>query len=464
MPVAADRPDGRAGTVGTWWQRLGTLRIRTTGAAVVVVGVAIALGSVVLVATLGDALTDDVRAATELRAREIAGAIETGESPALAIGEADEQFIQVLGPGGAVVAASDNVEDLPALVRLSGGESTVFEPPIGDDDFVAFAAAVDMPAGELTVVFGRALDEVSDSTEAVTRLLAVAGPLLLVLVGVTTWFVVGRALAPVEAIRIEVDEISTAELHRRVPVPGAEDEVARLAGTMNCMLGRLEDGQVSQRRFVADAAHELRSPVASIRQHAEVARAHPDRSSIAELSDTVVAESQRVQRLVDDLLLLARVDEHRLAPAARTVDVDIDDVVFAEASRLRSDTTLRIDTRRVSASRIRGDELALQRIVRNLSDNAARHAATTVAFALSDTDGTVELIVDDDGPGIAPADRQRIFVRFVRLDEARSRDQGGSGLGLAIVAELVAAHHATIEATDSPLGGTRFQVRFPAAD
>jgi signal transduction histidine kinase len=397
----------------------------------VVVGVAIVVGSVALVGTLRNALTGDVRDATELRARELAAAIQKGELPALAIGEADEQFIQVLGPGGIVVAASDNVEGLPAQVRLSPGESTVFEPPVGDDDFVAYAVAANTPDGELTVVFGRSLDDVSDSTEAVTGLLAVAGPVLLLLVGATTWVVVGRALAPVEAIRSEVDEISTSELHRRVPVPPAEDEVARLAGTMNRMLGRLEDGQARQRRFVADAAHELRSPVASIRQ-------------------------------VDDLLLLARVDEHRLDLAARPVDVD--DVVFAEASRLRSDTTLRIDTRQVSAGRIRGDEVALQRIVRNLGDNAARHATRTVAFTLTGTDGTVELVVDDDGAGIAPVDRDRIFERFVRMDEARSRDDGGSGLGLAIVAELAAAHQATIEVTDSPLGGARFRLRFPATD
>lgn len=460
MPVAVDAPDDRR---RTWrgWRRRGTVRVRTTGAAVVVVGVAIVIGSVALVGTLRDALVGDVRDATELRAREIAATLETGESPALAIGEADEEFIQVLGPGGVVVAASDNVEDLPVLVRLSPGESTVFEPPIGDDDFVAYATAADGPGPELTVIFGRSLDEVSDSTEAVTGLLVVAGPALLLLVGGTTWVVVGRALAPVVAIRSEVDEISTSELHRRVPVPPAEDEVARLAGTMNRMLGRLEDGQVRQRRFVADAAHELRSPVASIRQHAEVARAHPDRTSIAELSDTVVAETHRVQRLVDDLLLLARVDEHRLDLASRPVDVD--DVVFAEAQRLRSDTTLRIDTRLVSAGRIRGDEMALQRMVRNLGDNAARHATSTVAFALTEADGTVELMVDDDGPGIAPVDRERIFERFVRLDEARSRDQGGSGLGLAIVAELAAAHQATIDVTDSPLGGARFRLHVPAA-
>lgn len=440
----------------------GTVRVRTTAAAVLVVGVAMVLGGLVLVGTLRDALVDDVRAATRLRAQEIAAAIEAGGTPALAIGEADEQLIQVLGPDGAVVAASDNVGGLPPLVTLAPGASTRFDPPIGDDEFVAVAAAADTAAGEVTVVFARALDEVSDSTEAVAGLLALAAPVLLVLVGATTWVVVGRALAPVEAIRKEVDEISTGQLHRRVPVPGGEDEVARLAGTMNAMLGRLEDGQSRQRRFVADASHELRSPVASLRQHAEVAHAHPERSSLGELSETVVAEATRMQHLVDDLLLLARVDEQTLQLRMRPVDLD--DVVFAEAARLRSRTALRIDTSAVSAGRIMGDEARLRRVLRNLGDNAARHADATVAFALRDNDGAIELTVDDDGPGVPPDDRERIFGRFVRLDDARARDDGGTGLGLAIVRELVAGHGGTVEVTDSPLGGARFRFRFPSGD
>lgn len=461
--MVAERQGGGRTVVGRLrGRRLRTVRVRTTAAAVVVVGAAMLLGGSVLLGGLREALTDDVEVATEVRAREIAAAIGTGDVPALAIGEADEQFIQVLDATGAVVAASKNVEGRPALVRLSPGASTVFEPPIGDDDFVAFAAAAARDGEELTVVFGRSLDGVSESTDAAAGLLSIAGPLLLALVGATTWFVVGRALAPVETIRAEVDEISSSELHRRVPVPGTGDEVARLAGTMNRMLARLEAGQARQRRFVADASHELRSPVASIRQHAEVALAHPDLASLADLAGTVVAEVDRVQRLVDDLLLLARVQERRLDLAARPVDLD--DLVFVEASRLRSAATVRVDTRRVSAGRVYGDDAALRRVLRNLGDNAVRHASTTLAFGLADAGGAVELTVDDDGPGIAAAERGRVFDRFVRLDDARSRDEGGAGLGLAIVAELVAAHHGTIEIADSPLGGARFRLRFAAAD
>ena len=156
----------------------------------------------------------------------------------------------------------------------------------------------------------RALVEAVDTTATVTKLLIAGLPVLLVVVAVTTWIVVGRALAPVEAIRREVDEVSAAQLHRRVPQPDTDDEIGRLAATMNRMLARLEDARNSQRRFVSDASHELRAPITTIRQHAEVALAHPDRANAHELAEVVLAEQQRMERLVDDLLLLARADEH----------------------------------------------------------------------------------------------------------------------------------------------------------
>jgi signal transduction histidine kinase len=231
---------------------------------------------------------------------------------------------------------------------------------------------------------------------------------------------------------------------------------------MNRMLGRLEEGQARQRRFIADASHELRSPVASIRQHAEVAISHPELTSVGELSETVYAENRRVERLVDDLLLLARADEHTLQLRRRPVDLD--DLVFDEARRLRDATDLRIETTAVSAGRVSGDAASLRRVLRNLGDNAARHARAHVAFALGEHDGAVQLDVDDDGPGIPADDRQRVFERFVRLDDARARDRGGSGLGLAIVAEVVSAHGGAITISDSGLGGARVQVRFPRPD
>jgi signal transduction histidine kinase len=176
----------------------------------------------------------------------------------------------------------------------------------------------------------------------------------------------------------------------------------------------------------------------------------------------VGAESVRLQGLVDDLLLLARADERTLRLDRRPIDLD--DIVFEEARRLRTTTTLRVDSTAVSAGRIEADGAAARRVVRNLTDNAARHARTRIGLGLAEHDGWVVLDVDDDGPGIAPEDRDRVFDRFVRLDDDRSRDAGGAGLGLAIVAELVAAHDGEIALAVSPLGGTRVTLRLPAVD
>jgi signal transduction histidine kinase len=309
------------------------------------------------------------------------------------------------------------------------------------------------------VVVARSTETVTEATAAVGGLLGVGLPLLLAVVAVTTWFVAGRALAPVEAIRAEVDAISATALHRRVPDPTADDEIGRLSMTMNRMLERLERAQARQRRLVSDASHELRSPVAAIRQHAEVALAHPDRTTTTELATTVLAEDLRLQRLAEDLLLLTRADEHTLALRRRPVDLD--DLVFDEARLLRGVSDLRVDTAQVSAGRVEGDAAGLRRVLRNLGDNATRHANRRVAFSVAERDSVVLLEVDDDGPGVPEADRERVFERFVRLDDARARDDGGSGLGLAIVAELVAAHGGTVTLASSPIGGTRVEVSLP---
>jgi signal transduction histidine kinase len=437
------------------------VRVRTTLAALLVVGVAMVVGGVMLVAVLRGTLTGELRAAARLRATEVAASLESGATPdRLAVGEAEDMLIQVLDEHGAVVGSSRNVEGLPPVARLRPGESATVDVPIDNDDFLAVAIAATTPEGQhLTVVVARVADMIGESTRIVTLLLAVGLPVLLLVVAVTTWKVAGRALAPVEAIRAEVDEISAAELHRRVPDPPGDDEVARLARTMNRMLGRLQRAQARQRRFIADASHELRSPVASIRQHAEVALAHPDRTATAELASTVLAEDLRMQGLVEDLLLLARADEHSLQLRRRPVDLD--DLVFEEAHRLRAATDLRVDTMAVSAGRVDGDATGLRRVLRNLGDNAAHHAHRRISFALAERDGVVALTVDDDGPGIPEADRRRVLERFVRLDEGRARHAGGSGLGLAIVAELVAAHGGSIAITHTPLGGARIQVEFP---
>jgi signal transduction histidine kinase len=435
-----------------------------------------AVGALVLVAVLRDTLTREVEAAARLRAQDVASMLasdDSGQAPPasdaagrgpLTGGDVDEWLIQVIDEGGRVVEASPGAEGLGAVARLRPGESAEVEVPAGgaveeDGEFLAVATGADIPPARRTVVVARSTEAVTEATAAVVGLLAVGLPLLLAVVAGTTWFVVGRALAPVEAIRAEVDAISATALHRRVPDPPADDEIGRLARTMNHMLERLERAQARQRRLVSDASHELRSPVAAIRQHAEVALAHPGRTSAAELAATVLAEDVRLQRLAEDLLLLTRADEHTLALRRRPVDLD--DLVFDEARRLRGISEVRVDTSLVSAGRVDGDAAGLRRVLRNLGDNAARHADAHVAFSVAERDGVVVLEVDDDGPGIPEADRERVFERFVRLDDARARDDGGSGLGLAIVAELVAAHGGTVAIASNPTGGTRVEISLP---
>jgi len=284
-------------------------------------------------------------------------------------------------------------------------------------------------------------------------------PMLLVVVGVVTWRMVGRTLRPVEDMREEVERISSTELDRRVPTPSRDDEVGRLARTMNRMLDRLQRAQDRQRRFISDASHELRSPVAAIRQHAEVAAAHPDSTNLRELADVVLAEDARLQELVEDLLVLARLDEH--VRPVQFDEVDLDDVVLAEAARLRGTTSLAVDTQGVSTARILGLRADLERLVRNLTDNATHHAHGRIWLGVGTSNGHVAVTVDDDGPGIAAADRERALERFVRLDGARDRASGGSGLGLSIVREVALAHEGTVALGRSRQGGLRAEVRFP---
>ena len=439
-------------------ERLATIRAITTIVATIVVAIALVVGAAGLIAALRRTMVDELAEAARAQAADVVGQLEAGRPPVLEVAGADEQLIQVMTPAGAVVAASPNMAGRPAVVRLAPGQSARVVTPLDDDEFVAVAEGAQTSDGPRIVLVARALVDVLDTTTVITRLLVIGLPLMVAVVALTTWFAVGRALAPVEAIRREVDAISAAQLHRRVPQPKADDEIGRLAATMNRMLERLESARNSQRRFVSDASHELRSPITTIRQHAEVALAHPDRVTAAELAEVVLAEQQRMQRLVEDLLLLARVDEHVPLPRAA---VDLDDLAFEEGHRLRSATSKRVDTSGVNAVRVQGDADALRRMVRNVGENAVRHASSRVDVTLVERGEEVVLTIDDDGPGIPATERARVLQRFVRLDEARSRDEGGSGLGFSIVDEVVRAHGGSMSIEQSPLGGARIVITLP---
>jgi signal transduction histidine kinase len=438
-----------------------SIRVRTTIGAVTAVALALFIGGLGLLAVIRSNLTDQLRTTARSRAHEAATALRAGYPPTFVVVDTGEQVVQVLDSSGRVLALSPAARALPVLV-VPPGQSRVVQPARADESFIAVAEAASTPQGRLVVVVARGLGDVGDSTHVVGKLLLLGLPVVLGIVGAATWAATGRALKPVERIRAEVDAISESEMHRRVPQTGGRDEIARLAGTMNRMLDRLDRARRRQRRFVSDASHELRSPVASIRQHAEVALAHPERTTVPELAETVLAEDLRVQQLVEALLLLARADEGGLDLHRRAVDVD--DLVFEEADRLRANRGLRVDTSAVAAARVQGDADALRGALRNLGDNAARHARTRVAFALAQDNGSVTLTVTDDGAGIPTDERERVLDRFVRLDESRDRDAGGSGLGLAIVAEVARAHGGAVTIGDSDLGGASVEVRLPSSE
>ena len=432
------------------------IRLRVTLVATSIVALALVVAGVGMVGVFRRTLTDKVRTDAFARAEQAVDDLDRGATPELATG--DEAFVQVVDPQGRVVLASENLEGARRVGDLEPGESrSVDEVPFEEDDQF-MVVAVESSADRTTVLAGQALDVVDESLAALTALLLVGVPVLAAAIGWVIWLMVGRALRPIEAIRSEVESISTGKLQRRVPVPASDDEVAHLAATMNGMLERLEEGHARERRFVSDASHELRSPVASIRQHAEVALSHPDGTSLSDLAEDVLAEDLRLQRIVEDLLMLARMDEDE--PKEQRSSVDLDDLVLAEAAR-RDGGPVGIDAGGVSGGRVTGDPRQLERLVGNLLDNAVRHADRRVRVELSEAGGTVLLAVDDDGRGVPADERDRVFGRFVRLEGSRDRDSGGAGLGLAIVAEVAAAHGGRAMVTASELGGARFEVRWP---
>ena len=426
-----------------------SLRARITVAATLVVGAALVVGALAFYAILSASIRESTIRAGEARADEIASAI--GAEGSATVSGLEDGVVQILDDSGDVVAASEDA-DAGALPRGGSGGVIWY-----DDERVLLIEEELDGGGVLVVAMPVEDDDAALATVAV--LLAFAVPAVTALVAAITWWVVGRALRPVSGIRTEVDEITADRLDRRVAVPQSGDEIAALATTMNRMLDRLDDAATAQRRFVSDASHELRSPLATIRQHAELARAHPETTSVDDLASVVHHEGLRMQELVDALLLLTRLDEN--APLQRA-PIDLDDLALAEAARLRAAGTT-VDATGVSAARVLGDERMLGRLVRNLVDNAARHANSTVRISVSQREGSSVLTVDDDGAGIPPADRERVFDRFVRLDEGRSRDAGGSGLGLAIVRAIAESAGGSVRVDASPAGGARFVVELPAA-
>ncbi|MCU1596045.1 MAG: hypothetical protein JWO12_3437 [Frankiales bacterium] len=447
------------------WRGRAGVRTQATAIATLAVALATVLGGVVFLFVLHHNLRTDVDLAVRQQATTLAATIarKGAADVDLAGNLGDTNVIQLVDGQGSVVSSSSELRGYPAL--------TTARPPVGRFAFVSRRLRLDSDAHyrqaalgvrdaqgrRYTLIVAQSLESADASSRITTGLLAVSIPLLLVLVAGVTYAMSGRALRPVERMRAQLAAIDAQSLGARVPVPEAKDEIWKLAGTMNLMLDRLESAATSQRQFVSDASHELRSPLATIRTSVEVTVAHPEAAQWLTMSEVVLEEAARLEHLVADLLLLASADER--GPQLRRTDVDLDDLVASEVDRLRATTTVTV-VRQVQAVRVSGDRQRLARVLRNLADNAARHAHSTVTFSLSSRDGQAVIEIRDDGDGIPDAERERVFERFVRLDDGRSRSQGGTGLGLAIVRQLVQAHGGSVAVVPTP-GLTVFRVVLP---
>jgi signal transduction histidine kinase len=398
------------------------------------------------------AISEDVRRAGPAS---IDGALLTTDERIVAV--------QVVAADGRVVLRSASAPDTALIPIDDVGSGLLIGIPGRSSPYgrIRFSAhAVDGPDGRYTILVGEGSATIASTVRTVVIVLALAAPVVIGVSGLATYLLVRRSMRSVDAIRSRVAEITTSDLAERVPVPTSRDEITALAITMNEMLARIEAGHAAQQRFVGDASHELRSPLTTIISALEVAAAHPEVFDAHLAARTLVPEAQRMKALIDDLLLLARADERGLTVVRD--DVDLDDVAAAEVNRIRaeSDGCVRAVIR---PARIHGDAGALSRMLRNLVDNAARHAASVVEVRVAPQDGWVAVTVFDDGPGIPVEQRDRVFDRFVRLDPDRSRSAGGTGLGLAIVREIAAAHGGSVSIGDRDGAGTVVEVQLPLA-
>lgn len=439
------------------------LRWRVTIVAVTAVGITLVVGAAALIGLVRTRLDSIATTAATLRARDIVALVKAGSLPrTLALPGEETAFVQVVDDRGAVIASTANVEgEAPVTSRrptaTDGLTSTLRISALDDRSMRVVTLSTDTPLGTVTVYAGESLAGADRTRSAMVAALALGLPLLLIVVGAVTWWAAGRTLTPVRRITRTMAEITGSDLHRRVPVPATADDIGDLAATVNDTLSRLESAVDRQRRFVADASHELRGPLAALRAELEISLAHPEATGWNEVARNALDDVTRLQHLTQDLLLLARMD----SPVRGTRNVvDLGEVTEHALGDVDAGV---IDVRlaRAGSAPVRGDPDMLRCMVRNLIQNAVEHAVRGVDITVSPTKAGVQLKVADDGQGIPSERRGDIFERFVRLDSARTRDIGGSGLGLAIVADVVAGHLGTITVADAEPSGALFTVELP---
>ena len=451
-------------------------RLRWTGSLKTRLALSFFLGMLILIVlgggfVLGEqehSLLDNIDTSLTARADDIVALLEDDpRPPGLGINRDEDTIAVILDGDGATVSSTDRFGDPAELVTQVGGTTEKgrdvslpsFQETAGTDRMRAVHLIG--PRGE-SVFVAQSLQRVDANLDALQNDLLTVGLLLAVLGGILCWFVVRRALRPVHTIVEKATEISLARLDQRLPKPTRNDEVGELTTTINAMLARLETSAEQQRRLIADIAHELRSPLTAVATQLEVDLAHRNTADWPATAEEALDETRRLQRLIDDMLLLAKLDDAD-SPKHHQL-VDLDQLVLDTIARLAPATTTTFDQSAVSAGLVRGDKSQLERAVHNLIDNAARHASTTVTVRLVEAADTVRLDVTDDGSGIPIADRDKIFERFYRTQAARDRCSGGSGLGLALTKETILAHGGTIGVVDRAPQGVTFAVTMPSAD
>jgi signal transduction histidine kinase len=452
-----DRPDSR------WYQRL-SLRTRMLFISSAAVAIVMAVGGILLLSLLRAELIDTADDAGEDTADSVAELARAGTlPPVLAATEEVATAVQVV-QAGEVISATSNAVGSRTFLRseLRPGVERIYDrrflPFDEDGPFRVVAVGTETPTGDATVIVAVDVEDVQEVISVASQMgTAGLAALIIILAGVF-WVVIGRTLAPVSAIRDRAEAITGSGLHQRVPEPLRHDEIADLARTINAMLARLEDSAKRQEAFVADAAHELRSPIASLQARLETALLNSEADRDDVLTRDLLRETTRMGRLVDHLLLLARSDAGTIS--IEKMPVDLEEVVRESVASVDT-SAVPITANAVEPVQVLGQAALLEHVVTNLLDNAGRYAESSIDVSLHANSTKAILTVDDDGPGIPEHLRRSVLERWVRVDESRERGTGGAGLGLAIVSEIVHVHEGEIEITESPTGGARVQVLLP---
>jgi signal transduction histidine kinase len=446
------------------------LRWQSTVAAVAVVAIAILAGGLLLLLTLQSALLSGTDSVLHTKVQDVAALIRSQDAAEASLAVAStlkkDPAVQIINSAGKVIGASEPrllstpLSELRPPAGTDAAERLSAPALLGDAD-VHYVVVLGLDdGGEMIWVLGsQTIQPQSDAVRTVMWFLLIAMPLLLGVVGLAVYFLVGRSLRQVDTIREQVSHIGAGRLSERVDVPGTRDELQALATTMNSMLDRIETADQKQRQFVSDASHELRGPLTTLRTGLDISVADLSGETWQGMQPILTEETERLQALVEDLLSLSKADDPGMA--VRREDVDLDDVLASELRRLKATSKHRIVAHIVPV-KVEGDPVRLGQVFRNVLDNAERHATGTIVAELTVAARNVVVTIDDDGRPVPVADRERIFGRFVRLDESRARHQGGSGLGLAIARGITEAHGGRLISTETARGWCRFEICLPS--